>query len=132
MQMFGEIDSFVPYGTDCSRPGKSAHSFMRLEESRERKLSDQVAHLPMTRLEGFLGYAPKTAEIERDLEAIRREPIIFNVLEKGVVWLCISCRREPHRRRHGCANRSTLPSFTSKGVAVRPADRHSDVRALWV
>jgi hypothetical protein len=27
MQMFGEIDSIAPYGTDCSRPGKSAHSF---------------------------------------------------------------------------------------------------------
>lgn len=29
-----------------------------------------------------IGYEPKTLEIEHDLEAIRKEPIIFNVLEK--------------------------------------------------
>jgi hypothetical protein len=27
MQMFGEIDSLVPYGTDCSRPEDSVHSY---------------------------------------------------------------------------------------------------------
>jgi hypothetical protein len=39
-------------------------------------------YLPMSRLADHLGYEPKTAEVESDLEAIRKEPIIFNVLEK--------------------------------------------------
>jgi Initiator Replication protein len=39
-------------------------------------------YLPMSRLAEHLGYEPKTTEIEHDLEAIRKEPIIFNVLEK--------------------------------------------------
>lgn len=43
---------------------------------------EQYCYLPMKRLAEHLGYEPKTTEIERDLEAIRKEPIIFNVLEK--------------------------------------------------
>lgn len=43
---------------------------------------EQYCYLPMKRLAEHLGYEPKTAEIEKDLEAIRKEPIIFNVLEK--------------------------------------------------
>lgn len=39
-------------------------------------------YMPMKRLAEHLGYEPKTAEIEHDLESIRKEPIIFNVLEK--------------------------------------------------
>ena len=42
----------------------------------------ELCYLPMSQLEQLLGYSPKTTEIEKDLEAIRREPIIFNVLEK--------------------------------------------------
>jgi hypothetical protein len=44
MQMFGEIDSFASYGTDCSRPQNSVHSCMHLQESRERKQSHEVAN----------------------------------------------------------------------------------------
>lgn len=43
---------------------------------------EQYCYMPMKRLAEHLGYEPKTADIERDLEAIRKEPIIFNVLEK--------------------------------------------------
>lgn len=43
---------------------------------------EQYCYLSMKRLAEHLGYEPKTAEIERDLEAIRVEPIIFNILEK--------------------------------------------------
>lgn len=43
---------------------------------------EQYCYMPMKRLAEYLGYEPKTADIERDLEAIRKEPIIFNVLEK--------------------------------------------------
>jgi Initiator Replication protein len=41
-----------------------------------------MCYLPMARLAEHLGYEPKTSDIERDLEAIRKEAIIFNVLEK--------------------------------------------------
>lgn len=43
---------------------------------------DKYCYLPMALLAEDLGYMPKTVEIERDLETIRKEPIIFNVLEK--------------------------------------------------
>jgi hypothetical protein len=42
----------------------------------------QYCYIPMKMLAEHLGYEPKTAEIEHDLEAIRKEPIIFNILEK--------------------------------------------------
>ena len=52
-------------------------------EEQGRELADSAyCYLPMSRLAEHLGYEPKTAEIERDFEAIRKEPIIFNVLEK--------------------------------------------------
>lgn len=52
-------------------------------EEQGRALADSAyCYLPMSRLAEHLGYEPKTAEIERDFEAIRKEPIIFNVLEK--------------------------------------------------
>ncbi len=52
-------------------------------EEQGRKLTDEeFCYIPMTKLAEHLGYEPKTSEIERDLEAIRKEPIIFNVLEK--------------------------------------------------
>jgi hypothetical protein len=43
---------------------------------------DEYCYLPMKLLAEDIGYEPKTVEIEHDLEAIRKEPIIFNVLEK--------------------------------------------------
>lgn len=43
---------------------------------------DEYCFLPMKRLAEYIGYEPKTTEIEHDLEVIRKEPIIFNVLEK--------------------------------------------------
>jgi Initiator Replication protein len=43
---------------------------------------DEFCYISMKQLEEDLGYAPKTSEIERDLEAIRIEPIFYNVLEK--------------------------------------------------
>lgn len=52
------------------------------EESGASMGDEQYCYLPMKRLAEHLGYEPKTADIERDLEAIRIEPIIFNVLEK--------------------------------------------------
>lgn len=52
------------------------------EESGVSMGDEQYCYLPMKRLAEHLGYEPKTADIERDLEAIRIEPIIFNVLEK--------------------------------------------------
>jgi hypothetical protein len=52
-------------------------------EEQGRKLTDEeFCYIPMTKLAEHLGYEPKTSEIERDLDAIRKEPIIFNVLEK--------------------------------------------------
>ena len=52
-------------------------------EEQGRKLTDEeFCYIPMSKLAEHLGYEPKTSEIERDLEAIRKEPIIFNVLEK--------------------------------------------------
>ncbi|MFZ3047981.1 MAG: replication initiation protein [Desulfatirhabdiaceae bacterium] len=52
------------------------------EETGSSMGDEQYCYLPMKRLSEHLGYEPKTADIERDLEAIRIEPIIFNVLEK--------------------------------------------------
>jgi hypothetical protein len=48
-----------------------------------RKLTDEeFCYITMSKLSEHLGYEPKTSDIERDLETIRKEPIIFNVLEK--------------------------------------------------
>lgn len=52
------------------------------EESRGELAEGEVCYLPMAKLAEHLGYEPKTSDIERDLEAIRKEAIIFNVLEK--------------------------------------------------
>jgi len=52
------------------------------EESAEELGDGDFCYLPMAKLAEHLGYEPKTSEIERDLEAIRKEAIIFNVLEK--------------------------------------------------
>jgi hypothetical protein len=43
---------------------------------------DGYCYLAMDELATHLGYQPKTAEIEQDLEAIRKEPIFLNVLQK--------------------------------------------------
>ena len=52
-------------------------------EERAGEIADgEVCYLPMAKLSEHLGYEPKTSDIERDLEAIRKEAIIFNVLEK--------------------------------------------------
>jgi Initiator Replication protein len=52
-------------------------------EGQGRALTDdEYCYLPMDKLAEHLGYEPKTSEIEKDLEAIRKEPIIFNVLQK--------------------------------------------------
>jgi hypothetical protein len=42
----------------------------------------EFCYLSIAKLAEHLGYEPKTSEIERDLLAIRKEDIIFNVLEK--------------------------------------------------
>jgi Initiator Replication protein len=48
-----------------------------------RHLTDEeFCYIPMQQLEEHMGYTPKISEIERDLEAIRIEPITYNVLEK--------------------------------------------------
>ena len=52
------------------------------EEGGKPLADSDYCYLPMSRLAEHLGYEPKTSDIERDLEAIRKEPIIFNVLEK--------------------------------------------------
>ena len=54
----------------------------RYEESGGQLSEGELCYLPMARLAEHLGYEPKTSDIERDLEAIRKEAIIFNVLEK--------------------------------------------------
>lgn len=52
-------------------------------EEKGRSLSeDESCYLSMDALAEHLGYLPKKKEMEDDLEAIRREPIIFNVLNK--------------------------------------------------
>lgn len=52
-------------------------------EERGSSLPDgELCFIPMRKLVEHLGYQPKTTQIESDLEAIRIEPIIFNVLEK--------------------------------------------------
>lgn len=43
---------------------------------------DEFCYLAMDALAEHLGYLPKKKDVEDDLEAIRREPIIFNVLNK--------------------------------------------------
>jgi hypothetical protein len=59
-------------------------AFREAYERGERFESDkEYCYLSTSQLQDYLGYAPKTADIEHDLEAIRREPIIFNVLEKN-------------------------------------------------
>ena len=52
------------------------------EERGDSLTDDDYCYLPMKSLVDHLGYEPKTSEIEHDLESIRKEPIIFNVLEK--------------------------------------------------
>jgi hypothetical protein len=52
------------------------------EESGGELADGELCYLPMAKLAEHLGYEPKTSDIERDLEAIRKEAIIFNVLEK--------------------------------------------------
>ena len=52
------------------------------EESGGALADSDFCYLPMAKLAEHLGYEPKTSEVERDLEAIRKEAIIFNVLEK--------------------------------------------------
>ena len=39
-------------------------------------------HMPMQRLTDYLGYEPNRAELRADLEALRKEAIIYNVLGK--------------------------------------------------
>lgn len=52
-------------------------------EEKGRSLSeDESCYLSMDALAEHLGYLPKKKDVEDDLEAIRREPIIFNVLNK--------------------------------------------------
>jgi Initiator Replication protein len=52
-------------------------------ELEKRELQDgEYCYLSMAKLAEHLGYQPKTSEIERDLEAIRKEAIIYNVLQK--------------------------------------------------
>jgi Initiator Replication protein len=59
-------------------------AFRDAYERGERLDNDkEYCYLPTEQLKDYLGYSPKTADIEQDLEAIRREPIIFNVLEKN-------------------------------------------------
>ena len=43
---------------------------------------DEMCYVPMSELEKHLGYQPKTGDLEDDLETIRIEPIVFNILEK--------------------------------------------------
>lgn len=52
------------------------------EEAGKSLADTDYCYLSMAKLAEHLGYDPKTSEIEKDLEAIRKEPIIFNVLEK--------------------------------------------------
>ncbi len=42
----------------------------------------EFTYLSMKRVAGYLGYIPKKSDVEKDLDAIRRQPITFNVLEK--------------------------------------------------
>ena len=52
-------------------------------EEKGASLGDgEYCYLSMARFAEHIGYEPKTSEIERDFEVIRKEPIIFNVLEK--------------------------------------------------
>lgn len=58
-------------------------SYREAYENKGESLSDDdYCYMPMKELAKHLGYSPRTSEIEEDLEAIRKEPIIFNVLEK--------------------------------------------------
>ena len=58
-------------------------SYREAYENKGESLSDDdYCYMPMKELANHLGYSPRTSEIEEDLEAIRKEPIIFNVLEK--------------------------------------------------
>lgn len=51
-------------------------------ERGERLAPNESCVLSRKVIEDALGYQPKTKEVERDLEAIRQEPIIYNVLQK--------------------------------------------------
>jgi hypothetical protein len=52
-------------------------------EERGASLGDEdFCYLPMDKFAEHLGYQPKKSDVEHDMEAIRKEPIIFNVLNK--------------------------------------------------
>lgn len=54
----------------------------RDEYVKSGNVGESYCYLSMESLVEQLGYTPKKRDIEEDLEAIRTEPIIFNVLEK--------------------------------------------------
>ena len=52
-------------------------------EEKGASLGDEdFCYLPMDKFAEHLGYQPKKSDVEHDMEAIRKEPIIFNVLNK--------------------------------------------------
>lgn len=57
-------------------------TYRELYEEGERCGNDDMCFLSMDGLAHALGYRPKTKEIEADLEAIRKQQIVYNVLEK--------------------------------------------------
>lgn len=57
-------------------------TYRELYEEGERCGPDDFCYLSMEGLTEALGYQPKTNEIKEDLRAIRKQEIIFNVLEK--------------------------------------------------
>lgn len=55
----------------------------REDHEKSGPISDsEICFISRTKLESDLGYQPKSSQIQSDLEALRKEPISFNVLEK--------------------------------------------------
>lgn len=56
--------------------------YRALLDSEEKQDKDGFYYVPMATLSDFLGYEPVKAELKKDFEALRREPIVINYLEK--------------------------------------------------
>lgn len=54
----------------------------RVEEEGDAALNEDMCYVSMKTLAQYIGYEPKTSLVRQDLEAIRKEPIIFNLLSK--------------------------------------------------
>lgn len=54
----------------------------KYEREGDKALGEDMCYVSMSTISEYFGYLPKTAALRQDMEAIRKEPILFNLLSK--------------------------------------------------